>query len=81
MAFLRLFAFVFAVTAISYAGVSVSAPSSGSSSGSPAHFVASASGTHPIDMSSSSHSTLVHALDPTGAVIKASPMAMLASSD
>jgi len=46
--FIRLFAFLFTLSTLSYAGVSVSSPGSGSTSGSPVHFVASASSTHPI---------------------------------
>jgi hypothetical protein len=41
---IRLFAIVFTLSALSFAGVSVSSPYNGSSSGSPVHFVASASG-------------------------------------
>src|SRR3954471_7262017 len=38
----------FALSAVSFAGVAVSSPSAGSTTGSPVHFVASATSTHPI---------------------------------
>jgi hypothetical protein len=44
----RFIAFLLSLSALSYAGVTVSSPSNGASAGSPVHFVATASSTHPI---------------------------------
>lgn len=44
----RLILMTMALATASYAGVTVSSPSTGSTSGSPVHFVASATSTHPI---------------------------------
>jgi hypothetical protein len=43
-----LFVVTFALSAASFAGVTVSSPSAGSTAGSPVHFVASSTSTHPI---------------------------------
>ena len=45
---IRLIALLLSLSAFTFAGVTVSSPSNGENAGSPVHFVANASSTHPI---------------------------------
>lgn len=96
----RLIVTTLALATASYAGVSVSSPSTGSTSGSPVHFVASATSTHPVTamriyvdnvsvflgsasslntslaVAAGKHNVVIQAWDSSGAVIKATPIAL-----
>ena len=96
----RLIITTMALATASYAGVTVSSPSTGSTSGSPVHFVASATSTHPVTamriyidnvsvflgsassldtslaVAAGKHNVVIQAWDSTGAVFKASAIAL-----
>lgn len=96
----RLIITTMALATASFAGVTVSSPSTGSTSGSPVHFVASATSTHPVTamriyidnvsvflgsassldtslaVAAGKHNVVIQAWDSTGAVFKASAIAL-----